>query len=107
VLNQIVKVHIRGFQELRQRKGSSARTVNIDLIVLRGLLKMALQEGFIQRLPMDGLRPLRHVAKKLMLVTFAEIQSVWLAAAQPVYQQGELLPKGEVGGFCIGYGLAV
>jgi len=96
-LNQIAKVHIRGFQELRQQKGASARTVNIDLIVLRGLLKMALQEGLIQRLPMDGLRPLRHVAKKRMLVTFAEIQSVWLAAAQPAYQQGELLPKGEVG----------
>lgn len=56
-LDKITKPMIISFIKSRLEVGLKPRTVNIDVIVLRSVLKEAMDEGFIIRLPTEGIRP--------------------------------------------------
>ncbi len=54
----------------------SPRTINLDVIVLRVVCKRALSDGLIQRLPTEGLRPLKTSTKKRSLFTTADLDKL-------------------------------
>ena len=59
-LNAIVAPMIHAFRQKRLRSGRSPRTVNIDVITLRQVLKYAQELGYLKDLPTTGIKPLRH-----------------------------------------------
>ena len=72
-LNQITKPMVTGFMAKRQAEGVSGRTVNLDVIALRNVLKKAVDDGWITNLPTVNLRPLKWTSPKRELVTEQEI----------------------------------
>ena len=56
-LDKITRPMIAGFVKARLEAGATPRTANLDVIVLRNVLKQAQEEGLIRRLPMVGLKP--------------------------------------------------
>lgn len=79
-LDRITKAQINALRANRQAAGISGRTVNLDVIALRNVLKMAVDDGWLKFLPTENMRPLKWVAKKRGLVTGAEIQTLCEAA---------------------------
>lgn len=79
-VDQIKPVHINSFIAKRLKAGWKARTVNLDVISLRGALKQARSDGWINRLPTDGLKPLKSVAPKRPLFTTADLDRICTAA---------------------------
>ncbi len=72
-VHKISPAHVLRFQEARLAEGVSPRTVNLDMISLRGLLKRAVDEGHLRELP--RLKDLKRgpVAKR-RLITPTEFQ---------------------------------
>jgi integrase len=79
-LNQIKRVHVNRFIDTRLKEHVSPRTINLDVIGLRVVLKRALADGLIQRLATDGLKPLKTTTPKRSLVSTAEIEKLCNAA---------------------------
>ncbi len=75
-VDKITKSMIAGFLKDRIRDGASPRTANLDVIVLRAVLKSALDDGWIAALPMAGLRPFKTVAKKRPTLTPANFDKL-------------------------------
>jgi integrase len=71
---------VNRFVEKRLKEGMSARTANLDVISLRNVLKRAVDEGLIQRLPTEGLRPLKTTVGKRPLFGPAELDKLCTAA---------------------------
>jgi len=63
-LDQIKRVHINRFIEARLKENVSPRTINVAVIALRVVMKRALADALIQRLPTEGLRPLTTTQHK-------------------------------------------
>lgn len=81
-LDRITKAQINALRANRQAAGISGRTVNLDVIALRNVLKMAVDDGWLKFLPTENLRPLKWTAKKRGLVTAAEIERLCAAAKE-------------------------
>ena len=79
-LDQIKRVHVNRFIESRLKKKVAPRTINLDVIGLRVVLKRAMSDGLIQRLPTEGLRPLKTSTKKRSLFTGADLDTLCKAA---------------------------
>ncbi len=79
-LSQIKRVHVNRFIEKRLKGNKSPRTANLDLIALRNVLKRAVDEGLIQRLPTEGLRPLKTTVRKRPLFGPTELETLCSAA---------------------------
>jgi integrase len=79
-LDQIKQVHVNRFIESRLKKNLSPRTINLDVIGLRVVLKRAISDGLIQRLPTEGLRPLKTGTEKRSLFTAANLDTFCKAA---------------------------
>lgn len=79
-LDQIKPVHVNRFIESRLKKNLSSRTINLDVIGLRVVLKRAISDGLIQRLPTEGLRPLKTSTEKRPLFTAADLDVLCNAA---------------------------
>jgi len=79
-LDQIKRVHVNRFIEARLKEDVSPRTVNLDVIALRVMLKGALEDGLIQRLPTEGLRPLKTITRKRPLFTAEDLEKLCAAA---------------------------
>lgn len=75
-LNQITRAQINNFIHQRQAAGKSGRTVNLDLIALRNVLKRARDDGYLSALPTDHLRPLKWRPPMRSLVSLAQIKDV-------------------------------
>ena len=72
-VDQVKPVHVNRFIEARLKKKASARTINLDVIGLRVVLKRAKMEGYVQRLPTEELRPLKTTTEKRSLFTVADL----------------------------------
>jgi integrase len=81
-VNQIKRVHVNRFVEKRLKEKLSPRTANLDVISLRNVLKRAVDEGLIQRLPTEGLRPLKTTVRKRPLFGPAELEKLCATAFQ-------------------------
>jgi integrase len=87
-VHKITQAHIIGFQEKRLADGVSPRTVNLDLISLRGLLKRATAEGHLRELP--PLRELeRGVVPKRRLITPEQFQALLEASKAHCPRNGQ------------------
>ncbi len=89
-IDKLTKPMIAAFVKDRIRDGVSPRTVNLDVIVLRNVLKSALDDGLLVALPMAGIRPLKTVAKKRPTLTPADFDKL-LAAARVCGKNGAQL----------------
>jgi integrase len=89
-LNHITPAMINAFIAKRQGNGRSGRTVNLGVVVLRNVLKRAIDDGWLQRLPTENIRPLKWTARRRQLFTLDEIQRV-CAAALRVSKNGQQL----------------
>ena len=79
-IDKLTKPMIVAYIKDRIRDGVSPRTANLDVIVLRNVLKSALDEGLISTLPTVGIRPLKAVAKKRPMLTPANFEVLCEAA---------------------------
>ena len=87
-VHKITPAHVIGFQEKRLAAGVSPRTVNLDLISLRGLLKRATAEGHLRELPQ--LKELeRGVVPKRRLITPAQFQLLLETASAHCPRNGQ------------------
>jgi integrase len=73
-LHHINRAMINAFIAKRQAAGMSGRTVNLDIIILRNVLKRAIDDAWIKMLPTQNLRPLKWTTKKRGLITAEEIK---------------------------------
>ena len=89
-LSEITRLHVNGFIIKRQMASRAPRTVNLDIIALRNVLKRGIDDGWIKSLPTENLRPLKVDQRKRQLVTLAELERL-LAAARVLPLSGELL----------------
>jgi hypothetical protein len=81
-LDKIHGIHINSFIEKRQAEKISGRTVNLDIIVLRNVLKRAIDDQWIKTLPTENLRPLKWTPRKRNLITQTEIDKICEAALE-------------------------
>jgi len=88
-LDQIKRVHVNRFVEARLKDGVAPRTVNLDVIAFRVVMKRALSDGLIQRLPTEGLRPLKTATRKRPLFTSADLEKICAAAFDTKQGKGE------------------
>lgn len=79
-LSQITRAMVNGFVQKRQAAGRSGRTVNLEVICFRNVMKKALEDGWITRLPTEKLKPLKWAARKRALVTSDQITALCNAA---------------------------
>lgn len=79
-LHHINRAMINAFIVKRQAAGISGRTVNLDIIALRNVLKRAIDDGWLRSLPTENLRPLKWTTKKRILVTAEEIDQLCAAS---------------------------
>ncbi len=79
-LDQIKRVHVNRFMEKRLKQNLSPRTVNLDVISLRNVLKRAIEDGYVQRLPTEGMRPLKTGTEKRPLFTTDNLETFCVAA---------------------------
>lgn len=86
-LNQIKRVHVDAYIKARRREVDDEgnpkvtnRTINLDVIGLRCVLKDAIHAGHIQRLPMEGMKPLDEIETKRQLFTSAMLDKLCEAA---------------------------
>jgi integrase len=81
-LDKIRRVHINSFIQKRQAAGISGRTVNLDIIALRNVLKRAIDDQLLKVLPTENLRPLKWTPHRRDLVTGADIDAICRAALE-------------------------
>lgn len=79
-LDQIKPAHISSFKTQRSKAGIGNRTVNLDVIAIRCCLKKAREEGWLQRLPTEGMTPLPTRTKKKSLTPLSVIETICAAA---------------------------
>jgi len=80
-LNEITRAHLNGYIAQRQAEGKKPRTVNLDMIALRNVLKRAVDDGLLKALPMENLRPLKVDQVKRPLLTASQLKRLYAAAA--------------------------
>jgi integrase len=79
-VDQIKPAHVSSFIQKRLNAGVKPRTVNLDVISLRCALKQARADGWIQRLPTEGLRPLKTATPKRALFSTADLEAICKSA---------------------------
>jgi integrase len=94
-IDQIKRVHVNRFIEARLKENLSPRTINLDVIALRVVLKRALEDGLIQRLPTEGLRPLKTTNRKRPLFTAEDLKNICAAASGNKEKNGVSVPVTE------------
>src|SRR5437016_1425430 len=75
-LDKITKPMITGFIKARLAAGLKPRTVNIDVIALRSVLKEAKDDGLISYLPTEGLRPRKVKTPVRPMLSPADFESL-------------------------------
>lgn len=96
-LDRISRPMINDFMAKRKVAGVSNRTVNLDIIILRNVLKCAIDDGWLKTLPTANLRPLKFDTKKRELVGEADLQRLCTAAGSPRFTHGRVARHGESG----------
>ena len=81
-VNQIQRALVNSYIAKRQAAGRSGRTVNLEVIAFRDVMKKAIDDGWITRLPTENLRPLKWTPRKRSLITVAEIDQLCEASVK-------------------------
>lgn len=75
-LDRINRALVNGYIAKRQGDKLSGRTVNLEVICFRNVMKRAIDDGWITSLPTMNLRPLKWTPRKRALFTAADINAV-------------------------------
>ncbi|MEY2536407.1 MAG: hypothetical protein QOG67_147 [Verrucomicrobiota bacterium] len=75
-LDKITRPMISGVVKARLEAGMKPRTVNIDVIVLRNVLKEAKDDGLVTSLPTEGVRPRKAKTPVRSLLSPAQFQQL-------------------------------
>jgi integrase len=94
-LDQIRKVHVLDYRTKRLKAGKSARTVNLDVIVLRNVLHRAIEESLLSALPIAGQDALKVTSVKRQL-SGPEVFDALAAAAVATRSDGSPVTKNGV-----------
>ena len=79
-VDRITPAMINAFIAKRQVQGHNPGTVNLGVTVLRNVLRRAIDDGWIKRLPTENLRPLKWVPRKRPLCSANQINTLCRAA---------------------------
>ncbi len=90
-LDKITKPMITHLIKSRLEAGIKPRTVNIDVIVLRSVLKEAKDEGLIVHLPTEGIRPRKVKTPVRPLLSPTQFEKFCKAAAECSKNSAQLL----------------
>ncbi|MEY4385008.1 MAG: hypothetical protein RLY20_291, partial [Verrucomicrobiota bacterium] len=92
-LDQVRKAHVNDFVTKRLKHGRSPRTCNLNVIVLRNVLKRAIDDGHLSALPIAGLKPLKVKTRKRDLTSATDIDRVvQTASGTRRNDKGEVVP---------------
>jgi integrase len=86
-LRQITRAVVNGHMARRQGEGMSARTVNLELVTLRNVLRKAVDDGFLPALLIEGVKWLPYHPEKRRLLSLPEIEGLCTKALE-VSQNG-------------------
>src|SRR5580658_2199374 len=75
-LDRITRALVNSFIAMRQAAGLSGRTVNLDVIAFRNVMKRGVDDGWITSLPTQNLRPLKWTPHKRELYTELQIHEL-------------------------------
>jgi len=89
-LHRVTKSGVLAYRAKKLAEGWSGRSANLSLTVLRNLLRHAMDNGLLSLSPVDGVRPVKWVAKKRSLVTHAAIETLCASALEHL-KNGQLL----------------
>lgn len=81
-LDQIRKALVNDFVTKRLKAGRSPRTCNLNVIVLRNVIKRAIEDGLLAANPIAGLKPLKVTVRKRSLCSAADIDQIVAAASK-------------------------
>jgi integrase len=90
-LRQITKAIVMRYMATRKNKGLSSRSINIEIVTLRNVLRHAVAEGLLPDLQIEGVAWLHQETKKRRLVSHEEIERVCEAALVHVPITGQML----------------
>ncbi len=79
-LGAIRKLHVGDFTTKRLAGGSSPRTVNLAVTILRNVLNRAVDDGLLPVMPLEGLKPLKITRRERKLVTADAIDAICATA---------------------------
>jgi integrase len=96
-LDKLKRAHIDHFIAQRQSAGVSARTVNLEITVLRNVLNLAIDRQLISVLPTENLRPLKSSAAKRRLIPVDAIEKLCAVPFEPRFCNGRLARPDEKG----------
>ncbi len=96
-LDKIRRVHIDSYIAKRQAENASARTVNLEVTVLRNVLNRGIDAEFISRLPTENLRPLKVKKRERPLANKEQVQKLCEVGFKPLFMEGRLAQDGELG----------
>ena len=89
-LHRINKAAVLSYRAKKLADGWTGRTANLSLTVLRNVFRHAVDNGLLVASPVDGIRPVRYVAKKRSLVTPAMFETLCATAVEHL-SNGQLL----------------
>lgn len=75
-IGNISKQNVLAFRTMLKDGGYSPRTINLHVIALRNLFKLAWVEGYVKTLPTDGVVQVRVVQKERVLLTNEQIEQI-------------------------------
>jgi integrase len=75
-LYRITRALVNGYIAKRQARNMTGRTVNLEVTCFQNVMKRAIEDSLIQRLPTENLRPLKGTPRKRGLVAAAEIEKL-------------------------------
>jgi integrase len=81
-VDRITPAMINAFIAKRQGQGLNARTVNLGVTVLRNVLRRAIDDGWLKRLPTENLRPLKWTPRKRELFSAVQIDELCAQAIE-------------------------
>ena len=73
-VDRITRALVNSYIAKRQAAGRTGRTVNLEVICFRNVMKRAVDDGWLTILPTLNLRPLKWTAKKRDLLPTADLQ---------------------------------
>jgi integrase len=95
-LDQIRKAQVNDFITKRLKAGRSPRTCNLNVIVLRNVIKRAIEDGYLPANPIAGLKPLKVTTTKRSLCSADEINKlVEATSGTRRSEKGETVPVTE------------
>jgi integrase len=79
-LDKIRKVNVNAYITQRLNAGTSPRTANLDVVILRNVLKRAIDDDWLKRLPTENMKPLKYPKLKRELFTSQDLEKLCKAA---------------------------